>query len=199
MPPIQSNSVVNSTTKFIGSTGLMCLALCCLSGCFPRHQEPSSLATNLTVPHVAQDHGWSCGLAVLKSLYLFYNKDLSNADYARLDEQSKNERGLSGAQLLEQLKADQFHAFIFRGELFGDHVRSLSYHLKRGRPVLVLLKNTADLQHYVIIRGMEPNASRIYLTDPAKTQRSLNKSDFLQLWSGTKHFCLLAMPETPND
>ena len=168
------------------------LLLCCSLN-WACQRQPSAEAAFVTLPDIRQNQQYDCGLACLQTLYAFYDKRLSETDLSRLEQQAKQQHGLSGQDLCEQLRADQFHAFLFKASTDGDDVKSISQHLSKGRPLIILLANKQQLKHYVILCGREPDGSHYYIHDPAGIRSSLSAKTLHDLWAD--RFCLLAMPK----
>ena len=168
------------------------LALICLCCCACQRQ-PSAHAHYVNLPDIRQDHGYDCGLACLRTLYAFYNKTLSPTDRSHLEQLLEQQHGLSGKTLCTQLRKDHFDAFLFQATLTGDDVKSITYHLSKGRPLVILLANKKQLKHYVLLQGYEQDGSHFYIHDPAGVRQSLNRTQLQELWADG--FCLLAMPK----
>ncbi len=161
--------------------------------------EVSSEAVLLTVPMVAQDELYECGLASISALALYHETELSDEARADLVRLASLEEGLSGEDLRKALEASGMEVFIFPGTL--DHqVSGVYYHIDRGRPLLVMLSVSDGTYHYALFTGYDPVNQNVFLLDPRRGRLSLLALSFDALWTKSDRFSLLAtaMEPSPN-
>ena len=182
---------IQAKTGSITRCLLLSLLLCACS-C---QRQASSQAHLIDIPLIKQKQHTDCGLACLEMLYSYYGQNLDQISRDHLLQHIATQNGLSGHNLLTHLKRDHFQCFLFKGNLSDrsdQSAKNLLQHLYKNRPLILLLKNK-DLKHYVLLHGAEPDASYLYIKDPANVRSSISQADLLALWSD--RFSLLAIPK----
>jgi ABC-type bacteriocin/lantibiotic exporter with double-glycine peptidase domain len=149
----------------------------------------------LKVPVVRQDERTTCGLCVVTMLARYYGMPVDAEDVERVRRLATAEEGASGGLLAEVLKANGFDAAVFRGELLDEETpRGIAYHLRRGRPVVVMVSLRGKRSHYMVVTGHDPAAGRVFLADPAGGSLSCSSGAFVEMWERCGRFALLAVP-----
>ena len=152
----------------------------------------------LDVPFVAQPEE-GCGAAVISMTLQYWSahgvkvaeKDFDvNAIQQQL--YSAADRGIKASALTRYFTGLGFRVFPFRGEM-----HDLDQHLAKGRPLIVALRESRSVRHYVVVVGIDAKDNLVLVNDPA--QRKLLKidgNDFRSAWAGTENWTLLVVPQS---
>ena len=94
----------------------------------------------LDVPLVRQEERRTCGFAAAEMLSRYYGAPISDEDRELLRTEADSAKGVSGRVLKEALERNGLRVYIFAGELLDEESPGgIAYHLKKGRPVVVML------------------------------------------------------------
>jgi ABC-type bacteriocin/lantibiotic exporter with double-glycine peptidase domain len=152
----------------------------------------------LDVPYAAGPDR-ACGSAVAWMVTAYWAQNRGTPDRVPPVEETHERlfRPLKEGVTTGDLEA-YFKGLGFRTFAFSATLADVEHHLRRGRPLIVILEPAgpgAPL-HYVTIAGIDPGRNLILLNDPAG--RKLQKMDlrrFERQWQGTGRWTLLAVPE----
>lgn len=152
----------------------------------------------LDVPFVKQEKN-GCGAANISMILQYWMRESRNLDYKDVDAHvilqqlySEDKKGVLGQVMERYLRDRGFRTFVFRGEW-----KDVIHHLNLGRPLIACLKenDTEILDHFVVITGVEEGGP-VLIHDPARRQFSkMARQEFLQSWSRTQNWTLLAVPQ----
>lgn len=162
--------------------------------------QPGPVGANggwLDVPFVAQGPG-GCGPASADMIAAYWNARQALKPDPRSSAPAPShfltadpEKGVSGSALARSLKEAGYRTFVFRGE-----EADLEHHISRGRPLIVCLASGADESHFVVVVGVDPGHSLIFLNDPAQRKLlAVPWSQFEKQWGASENWTLLALPE----
>lgn len=175
---------------------LVAFGLAVAAGCHGPQLQPTAVSTSavlLTVPSVAQDELYECGLASISALCLYHGVTIPAEERARLVRLAADEHGISGAELRQALEAAGLEVFVFPGTL--DHeVSGLYHHVDAGRPSLVMISVDDTSFHYGLFTGYDPRHDNVFLLDPRRGSLVLPAASFAALWAKCASFTLLATP-----
>jgi Peptidase_C39 like family len=107
---------------------------------------------------------------------------------------SAKARGIFGSKIAEYLHAHGFEPYVFAGR-WDD----LSWHLARGRPLIVCVRSSGNNSalHYLVISGIDEQLGMIVANDSARHDLShIDRESFEQAWKAAGNWTLLALPET---
>jgi len=160
-----------------------------------------SAAIWIDVPFVKQKKD-GCGAASIAMVMQYWQRQQhsipnQSSDAAHIQQTlySPEAHGIYASQMQRYFQANGYRTFAFKGE--WDDLRQ---HLGKGRPLIVALQPAARAPlHYVVMAGIDPEADVVLMNDPA--QRKLLKEDrskFLQEWTATHNWTLLAVPESES-
>ena len=166
-----------------------------LCASFARAEEPRRLW--LDVPFIAQEKD-GCGAASIAMVIRYWQLKQqrvpdSSSDAIEIKKKLyvPESRGIYASAMEAYFRQHGFRAFSFRGELID-----LKQHLEKGRPLIVALGDGSNAPlHYVVVVGLDSNQKLVLANDAA--QRKLTKQDlseFVEKWSATGNWTLLAVP-----
>jgi ABC-type bacteriocin/lantibiotic exporter with double-glycine peptidase domain len=153
----------------------------------------------LDVPFIRQEKD-GCGAASIAMVMQYWLKQQakvagSSADAVAIQHAlySSKDHGIRASDLERYFQDHGFRTFAFHGK-WDD----LEQHLKKGRPLIAVLKPSAleTSLHYVVVVGIDPEQSIVYLNDAA--QRKLLKQErasFEKEWKAVGQWTLLALPK----
>ena len=155
----------------------------------------ASPAVWLDVPFVPQEkHG--CGAAAVAMLVQYWSRQssaIAATDPRAIQKAlySEDVRGIRGADLQRYLRANGFRTFAFKAE-WSD----LNGHLTKGRPLVVCLDlSRGGPWHYVVVAGVDPEASLVLVNDPARRKLlKMHRAEFERAWNIAGNWTLLAVP-----
>ena len=160
----------------------------------PRRPERRQSATVrlLDVPFVAQSEALCGGAAVAMLARYWGRRDVYVEDFAGLV--NPQARGIPTEALTEATLRLGWSAIPFRGT-----ERSVREHLARGRPLIVLVRESPDRYHYLVVVGWLP--TQVIVHDPARAPfRVLDVEAFHRGWAAADFWTLLALPPSaPSD
>lgn len=152
----------------------------------------------LDVPFVSQpDNG--CGAAVISMTLQYWaahgakvaEKDFNvNAIQDQL--YSASDHGIRASDLIHYFVERGFRAFPLSADM-----HDLDEHIARGSPLILALRESKSVLHYVVLVGTDPSQRWVLVNDPA--QRKLLKmdaNDFRRAWAGTQNWTLLVVPQS---
>jgi len=152
-------------------------------------------SARLAVPVARREGRHDCGLSVLEMLARYYRVQIAPEDLEHLEEKARSERGVPGRVLEETLERNGFAAYVFAGDLLDRQTpRGITYHLERGRPLIVMLDVRGPGRHYTIVSGLDRGGDRVFLADPALGAVQCSRAAFLRMWEAAGRFTLLAVP-----
>ncbi len=153
-------------------------------------------AVVLPVPFVRQEHKLSCGWSAASMLFRYYDQPIGEDDRERLLREPESDDGVTGRALKELLERNGFRACIFAGgPLDEEGPRGVSYHLRRGWPLVVMLSPEGSRRHYVVVSGLDARTGLVVMVDPVRGDVVCRWRVFEKLWERGNHFTLLAVPE----
>ena len=170
-------------------------AVVCLCGVLLA-AEPSGLW--LDVPFVRQTRE-GCGAASIAMVMQYWlaqegrkPEDAPDAETILRRLHSAQAHGIFASEMKKYLEQQGYRAFAFSGTW-----KDLEEHLRKGRPLIVALKPTANekLLHYVVVAGLDNGY--VMFNDPADRKLAkLDRRSFEKQWSATDKWTLLAVPES---
>ena len=135
-------------------------------------------------PRVLQASNHDCGAAALASVLTYWGRPTTPEKVAEAE--GKKGKQMSASDIERHAKSNGLSAFVFYGNM-GD----ILYEVRRGRPVIVGVgkpygeKNKA-LAHYEVIIGVDPEAKRVLLLDPARGFQTNSFEGFGTEWAASK-------------
>jgi ABC-type bacteriocin/lantibiotic exporter with double-glycine peptidase domain len=151
----------------------------------------------LDVPFVAQAEN-GCGAAVI-SMTLQYWKNHGTGvaepafDVTSIQRQlySPSDRGIKASDMTHYFSGLGFRALPFRGES-----NDLRDHIGKGRPLIVALRESKDVLHYVVVVGTDTQEKIVIVNDPARRKLlKMDSAEFEKAWSGAGNWTLLVVPK----
>jgi hypothetical protein len=160
---------------------------------------PASLTAEwIDVPFVEQREN-GCGAAATAMLMRYWSEqgfgppsEAADPDkiYDRL--YSAPARGILGSRIERYLQGHGFQPYVFAGR-WDD----LSWHIARGRPLLVCVRGggrDAPL-HYLVVTGLDTQQGLVFVNDSARRDLNrINRESFEQHWKAAGNWTLLALP-----
>ena len=144
----------------------------------------------LDVPYVAQSEVLCGGAAAAMVLRYWGASDVYAEDFADLVDPGA--RGITTETLTSEIEQRGWNVRTFRGTR-----QSVQRHLDRGRPVLVLVRDSPDRYHYLVVVGWFEN--RVIVHDPAHAPfRELDMAHFYDAWEEAGFWSLLVLPGDPG-
>lgn len=179
---------------------ILALLMLALAGCSALHSgKPikdvtlSPAAVSIPVPVVLQDSEFDCGVSTISMLLAYYGKPCERERAAAFKAKARTEKGLSGGDLEQFLKAEGFEVRLFAGEL-SHEIKGLYYHLDRGRPPVIALNIVEGSNHFVLATGYDRENDWLLLQDPTRGALVITTGQFEIAWERAKRFTLLATP-----
>jgi ABC-type bacteriocin/lantibiotic exporter with double-glycine peptidase domain len=163
---------------------------------------PGRLAAGwIDVPFVQQREN-GCGAAATAMVMQYWGDqgfgvahDAADAATIYNSLYSAEARGIFGSRIERYLRTYGFQPYVFAGG-WDD----LSWHLARGRPLIVCVRSggrEAPL-HYLVVAGLDEQQGVVIVNDSAR--RKLNRIDrasFEHDWKAAGNWTLLALPQQP--
>jgi len=154
----------------------------------------------IDAPFVAQVKN-GCGSAAIAMVMKYREKKTGRgpadaADAAKIQAAlySPAKEGIPASAMKKYFEGAGYRTFAFVGDW-----DELAHHLERGRPLIVSLKASGPHGplHYVVMVGIDPAQSTIYVNDPAQRKMlRLSREGFESEWKPTEHWTLLAVPRS---
>lgn len=139
----------------------------------------------LEVPYVSQPEAL-CGGAAAAMVLRYWGTAAGARDFARL--LTPDGSGIRTADLVRAVRARGWRSIAFRGD--PSLVRA---HLRRGRPVVLLLRVGEARFHYVVVVGWDGTAFRLH--DPVLgPERRLEPAALEERWAPTGRWAWLVLP-----
>jgi ABC-type bacteriocin/lantibiotic exporter with double-glycine peptidase domain len=137
----------------------------------------------LDVPFVRQSEE-GCGAAAISMVMRYWGHDAEPQPI--LHELYEAElRGIRAADMARYFREHGFRTFEFKGEW-----TDLAAHIAKGRPLVVALREGANVLHYVVVAGVTDTAALV--NDPARRKLlQIDRKDFERRWQ--KRWTLLAV------
>jgi hypothetical protein len=140
----------------------------------------------LDVPFVAQSEVLCGGAAAAMVLRYWGASNVYAEDFAELVDPGA--QGITTETLTSEIEQRGWNVRTFRGTR-----QSVQRHLERGRPVLVLVRDSPDRYHYLVVVGWFEN--RVIVHDPAHAPfRELDMASFYDRWEEAGFWSLLVLP-----
>ncbi len=123
-----------------------------------------------------------------------FGVDPASADAATIYDTlySSETKGILGSRIESYLRAHGFASYVFAGRW-----RDLSWHIARGRPLIVCVRGNgpgAPL-HYLVVVGIDDGQQTVIVNDSARRKRNrIDRSSLERGWKATSHWTLLALP-----
>lgn len=158
----------------------------------------SVYGASLDVPFVRQDKQ-GCGAASVAMVMQYWANQGADLPPGAMDPSviyrllyDPKLHGSSGEAMADYLRGHAFAAFAIEAR-WSD----LASNISRGRPVIVGLKPSNDEPvHFVVVIGLEQNASKILFHDPARRASvPMGVAPFEAEWRRTGNWALIATPE----
>jgi len=149
--------------------------------------------TLIEVPYLSQTPELCGGAALAMVLRYWGTADVFAQDFALLVEPDR--RGIRTEVLARAARDRGWETMVAQpdGRMSLDEVRE---HVSRGRPVIALIEERANVLHYVVVLGVTPD--RVVVHDPARAPyRALTHADFERRWAATSHWMMLVLPAQP--
>lgn len=163
-----------------------------------RAYDPAGLpggSVILDVPLVRQQDRQTCGFSGAEMLSRYYGAPMADEDCELLRLTAASEKGVSGQLLREVLERNGYRVYIFRGELLDEeNPKGIAYHLKRGRPLLVMVSPRGSRDHYMVVSGLSAEKDLVVFEDPDRGKVMCRGGAFRKMWERSNFFTLLAVP-----
>lgn len=151
----------------------------------------------LDVPFVAQPEN-GCGAAVI-SMTLQYWKDHGTRveepafDVSSIQQQlySPSDQGIKASEMTRYFSDLGFRALPFRGD-----DEALRDHIAKGRPLIVALRESKNVLHYVVVVGTDTQEKVVLVNDPARRKLlKMDRAEFEKTWTDAGNWTLLVVPK----
>jgi predicted double-glycine peptidase len=144
----------------------------------------------LDVPFVEQAEN-GCGAASLAMILKYWGRDAPAPQDLMSALFRPEVKGIPSDGMTRYLQARGFRTFVFAGEWVD-----LEQHLKKGRPLIVCLREGPSTPyHYVVVAGIDPPQQLVLVNDPAvRKLHKLRRTAFERNWSRSENWTLLAVP-----
>jgi ABC-type bacteriocin/lantibiotic exporter with double-glycine peptidase domain len=151
----------------------------------------------LDVPFVKQERN-GCGAASISMVIQYWIRNGAgsiphDAADAFLIEQalySREAKGIFGSSMQDYFERAGFRTFVLQAEW-----NDLEHHLRKGRPLIVCLRENSGPRHYVVVAGFDGDQGLVLVNDPARRKLlKLERTSFEKGWSATQNWTLLAVP-----
>jgi ABC-type bacteriocin/lantibiotic exporter with double-glycine peptidase domain len=163
-------------------------------------QTAAAPAIWIDVPFTAQTKD-GCGSASLAMVMQYWEHQAGqptapDADPLKIQAAlfSPSAKGIYASSMQRYLRDAGYRVFAFDGT--WDDLR---HHLALGRPLIVSLKASGPHGplHYVVVVGLDSERGYVYVNDPAQQKMlRISRQGFESEWSYTRHWTLLAVPQT---
>ena len=167
-------------------------------GCVTLPVSPDNLARlsaktpPLNVPLKVQESQDYCGIAAVEMVAAYYQKPVSDAGYQRLRSRVPITDGTTGADMQTAFKDAGYFVALFTGAL-DESSAGLLHHLDAHRPLIVML-GAGSARHYLVVTGYDQAQGVLFVNDPAGYKLAIKYDYFMQHWSASNRFTLLAVP-----
>lgn len=190
--------------RFAGALSLFATSL--LSGCAYTTgyvaAEPiqvdalSDSAVVLDIKTAAPGGPYDCGLVAVGAVAQYYGRPLKPEAIERLRELSDLQEALTVRDMTEALTLAGMDVFALKGDL-GTDMRGIPWHLKAGRPCIVLVKREAEspVGHFLVICGHDPIKRYVLISDAKYGIVAVTYDDFLRVWGYGSLALLVAAPK----
>ncbi|MDE2274476.1 MAG: C39 family peptidase [Gammaproteobacteria bacterium] len=162
--------------------------------------RPSATRILLPVPFQRQHTENECALAAASMVAAYYQQPLQPQTIASLKADAGINGGVSGRALETALEQSDFYSVIFHGS-FSDGDTGLYHHLKRGRPIIIMLTQYGTLNgrrtqygHYVVVVGFDAARGKEFVLDPLRGAVVYSKTRLRNYWKNSDYFSALVMP-----
>lgn len=174
--------------RFVSSILAICLVL-----------APVCQAGWIDVPFIAQARN-GCGAAATAMVMQYWSgKGFRAADKASDAETvyenlySGDKNGIAGSRIGDYFRGHGFDSYVFAGAW-----EDLAWHIERGRPLIVCVRNGGDGMHYLVVAGLDEQQQMVLVNDSASRKLSrIDRKSFEDDWKAGGNWTLLALPQRP--
>ena len=163
--------------------------------------RPAATRILLPVPFRRQHTEDECAMAAASMVAAYYRQSLQPQTIASLKADAEANGGVSGRELEAALGQSGFYSVIFHGSFRHDDT-GLYHHLKRGRPIIIMLMQHGTLNgrrtqygHYVVAVGFDATRGKEYILDPLRGAVVYSESRLKNYWENSGYFSDLVMPD----
>jgi len=129
----------------------------------------------------------------------YYRAPIAEEDRDLVRRRAVEEGGTSAGLLKSVLERSGFRVFIFKGEsLDGDAPTSISYHLRKKRPLVVMVSARGRRHHYMVVSGRDAAGDMVVFEDPGRGRVMCRGWVFRRMWARSDFFVMLAVPGDPS-
>lgn len=155
----------------------------------------SESAVLLDVRSVAQGGPYDCGLVAVGAVAQYFGHPLQESKSEELRLLAADQESLSVQDMTKALKLAGMDVYAFKGDL-GPTISGIPYHLRAGRPCIVLLKRDSGsaVGHFVVVCGHDPDRRWVILSDPEHHIVAVSYEDFQRIWDHANTVLLVAAP-----
>lgn len=154
----------------------------------------------IDVPFIAQAKN-GCGAAATAMVMQYWSAkgfeapgEASQAAAVYENLYSGDDNGIAGSRIGSYFLRHGFDSYVFAGAW-----EDLAWHVGRGRPLIVCLRNGGGGLHYLVVAGVDEQQQLVLVNDSAG--RKLNRIDrksFEDDWNAAGNWTLLALPQQPQ-
>ncbi len=124
------------------------------------------------LPFIKQHNSKECGVCSLAMIVKYYNGYISTTELSEMLKYTKD--GISAYQLIEASKKLGFNAYGIKTNL-EDYKTNIF-------PVIALIKNENNLNHYVVVYKIDYINKKVVVADPANKISLYSLNTFLNCW-----------------
>jgi predicted double-glycine peptidase len=156
----------------------------------------------IDVPFVAQTMD-GCGSASISMVMQYWAgkaglaaQDATDAGRIQKALFSPSQKGIPASAMRGYFERSGYRTFAFQGKW-----EDLAHHIEQGRPLIVSLRASAPsrILHYVVVVGIDPERSDVFLHDPAQQKMlRMSRQGFESEWNPTHNWTLLAVPRSSD-
>ncbi len=175
---------MKQATSFQISTGCIVLAVCSgLVGCVSQTKEclvPDDIDVLLLLPTRLGSAESSLAPNVLDPLLAYYGRRRSPG--SAISQQAETGLVLSADEIRAIMKRHDLKVFVFNGNLKTSPI-SIPYHLRMGRPLLVMLTPHADNPRWFLVVGYDERRRLVVVQDGRAGLVALPLDAFVNAWT----------------
>ena len=186
---LQLASVPSALVHF--STRVAALSLLVLLGVGTSVRAAPALPQGvlIDVPYLAQTPQL-CGGAALAMVLRYWGATAVPQDFQHLVDDTAG--GIATSRLTSAASERGWRA-VATGAPEVEPIAAVAAHINQGRPVIVLLEDSATVHHYVVVVGVTP--ADVVLHDPARAPYTvMSHEEFSRRWNVTSRWMLLVLP-----
>ena len=196
--------------KIISSIAIMLLLTACASRTITSVNDPDiasllSQSTYVEVPFIQQNESYTCGAAVLTSVYQYWDSTITIQKIFKEDPPASMQNGYSIAELKAISEKNGFRAFAFKADK-----EFILKQIQLGRPLITPLRIGFDYyhlndsassyldsisekyNHFVVVFGIDDKF--VWVMDPVLGLRNVPIVQFLYAWQQKKNGIILITP-----